>query len=324
MPVKPRVWIRVKSPPVDVLAPLEDLAEVVTDADPESLPGSRVVESGGINRTDGAMMDRVGPELQLLAMPGIGLNHIDLKAASERGILVCNNPDGPTESTAEHTVALLLAVAKRVMTGDMQMRGADIPRLDMRGTELRGLTLGILGFGRIGRRVAEICGLGLGMKVLVHDPFIDQSQIEAPGFCFAEDMEAVFTKADVVSLHTPLTDGTRHLVGEPQLRLMKRGSYLINASRGPVIDEMALIRVLQEGHLAGAGLDVFDPEPPEADNPLLRMPNVVVTPHIASYTDAGVRRMWGGTAHQIGQVLRGERPTHLANPEAWPGRVGQG
>lgn len=322
--MKPRVWIGVKSPPAEIAGPLSELAEVVTGGDQGNLPGSTVAVCGGANAADGAFMDRVGPQLQLLAMPGIGLNHIDLAAASKRGILVCNNPDAPTESTAEHTVALLLAVAKRVMVGDMQLRGADIPRARMTGTEVLGRTLGVLGYGRIGRRVAEICALGLGMTVLVYDPFINPGQPIAPGISFTEDMDAIFARGDFVTLHTPLTAETRHLVGERQLRLMKRGSYLINASRGGVIDEAALIRALQDGHLAGAGLDVFDPEPPEPDNPLLKMPNVVVTPHIASRTDAGVRAMWGGVAHQIGQVLRGERPSNLANPEAWPGRVGGG
>ncbi|MDE0329011.1 MAG: hypothetical protein OXI78_08010 [Anaerolineaceae bacterium] len=321
--MKPRIWIGALTPPADIVEPLADIAEVVS-GDQDRLPGSTVVVSGGGRQADGAFMDHVGPEFQLLARPGIGLDQIDFDAAGERGILVCHNPDAPTESTAEHTVALLLAAAKRVMTGDMQLRGADIPRAEMRGTELRGLTLGVLGFGRIGRRVAEICALGLGMKVLVHDPFIEQDQPVAQGIRLTKDMDAVFTRGDVVSLHTPLTAETRHLVGERELRLMKRGSYLVNASRGAVLDEAALIRVLQEGYLAGAGLDVFDPEPPEPDNPLLKMSNVVVTPHIASHTEAGIRAMWGGTARQIGQLLRGERPTHLANPEVWPGRAGRG
>ena len=323
MPVKPRIWLNASTPPAAVAAQLAELGELVGGGDRDRLRGSTVVVIGS-QRADGAFMDRVGPQLQLLVMPGIGLNHIDQDAASERGILVCNNPDGPTESTAEHTVALILAAAKRVMSGDMQMRGADIPRADLRGTELRGLTLGILGFGRIGRRVAEICVAGLGMKALAHDPFIDRGQSVAPGIRLVDDVDVIFAQGDVVTLHTPLTAATRHLVGERELRLMKRGSYLINASRGPVLDEAALIRVLREGYLAGAGLDVFDPEPPQPDNPLLAMPNVVVTPHIASFTAAAGRAMWGGVARQIARVLRGERPAHLANPDAWPGRVGRG
>ena len=322
--MRPRIWIAIKSPPAAVVAPLAELAELATGGDQRKLPGSAVVVIGGAHKADAAFMDRVGPSLQLLAMPGIGLDHIDLNAASEREILVCNNPDAPTLSTAEHTVALLLAAAKRIMTGDMQLRGADIPRADLRGMELRGRTLGVLGYGRIGRRVAEICAHGLGMSVLVHDPWVDSDPQGVEGVRFTDDLDEVFALADCVTLHTPLTDETRHLVTERRLRLMKPGSYLINASRGGVIDEAALIRALQDGHLAGAGLDVFDPEPPAADNPLLGMPNVVMTPHNASNTDAGFLAKWDGTVDQIVQLLRGERPAHLANPDVWPGRAGQG
>ncbi len=320
--MKPRIWASKRPPTPELFAPLSKLAEISVDGDQNLLAGSTVVISGQGRMFDGPWMDGVGPQLQLLAMPGIGLDHIDVPAATERGILVCNNPDAPTESTAEHTVGLLLAVAKRIVTGDMQLRGADISRSHLRGTEVLGRTLGVLGYGRIGRRVAEICALGLKMNVLVHDPYVDPDEEVEQGISFTSDMDALFSQADFVTLHTPLSAATHHLVGERQLRLMKRGSYLINASRGPVLDEAALIRVLQDGHLAGAGLDVFDPEPPLADNPLLRMSNVVLTPHTAPYTEAGVMAMWSGVASQISQFLRGERPAFLANPEAWPGRAG--
>lgn len=322
--MKPRIWTGRRPPSTKLFASLGELAEICIDGDQNRLTGSTVVIGSSIKLQDGPWMDKVGPQLQLLAMPGIGLDHIDIPAASERGILVCHNPDAPTESTAEHAVGLLLAVAKRIVTGDMQLRGADIPRSSLKGTELLGRTLGVLGYGRIGRRVAAICAQGLGMRVLVHDPFIDPDQQLAAGITLIADMDEIFCQADFVTLHTPLTAATRHLVGERQLRLMKRGSYLINASRGSVIDEAALIRALLEGHLAGAGLDVFDPEPPVADNPLLSMPNVVVTPHIAPLTETGVLAMWNGVARQVDQLLRGERPAFLANPEVWPGRAGQG
>ena len=320
--MKPRIWASITPPTADLFTPLAELAEICVDGDQHLLAGSTVVIAGPARLHDGPWMDGVGQKLQLLAMPGIGLDHIDVPAATERGILVCNNPDAPTESTAEHTVGLLLAIAKRIVAGDMQLRGAEISRSLLRGTEVRGQTLGVLGYGRIGRRVAEICVLGLKMNVLVHDPYVDPDEEVEQGISFTSDMDALFSQADFVTLHTPLSAATHQLVGERQLRLMKRGSYLINASRGPVLDEAALIRVLQDGHLAGAGLDVFDPEPPLADNPLLRMPNVVVTPHTASFTHAGVMAMWSGVASQIAQLLRGDRPAFLANPEAWPGRVG--
>lgn len=314
--MKPKVWLMREFEP-DIMARLQEAADVVI-SDMDLLPGAEAISVGS---ADGELMDRAGPQLKQIAFPGIGVDGIDIAAATERGILVTNNPDAPTESTAEHAVALLMAVAKRVMTGDMMLRGADIPRSALRGTELLGRTLGVVGYGRIGRRVAEMCALGIRMNVVVYDPFIDLSTATPQGITLVESLEILLGQSDFLTVHTPLVPATRGLIGEKELRSMKPGSYLINASRGPVVDEAALIRALEDGHLAGAGIDVFDPEPPEADNPLLKMTNVVVTPHIASGTDQGIRNMLNGTVDQILMVLRGERPPFMVNPEAWPGRV---
>jgi D-3-phosphoglycerate dehydrogenase len=318
-----KVWMEWFLPPA-LLSRLTELAEVVTDGDMDKIVGSDVIT--GINRNyDGDFMDRVGPNLKQIAKPGIGLDNIDVAAASARGILVCNTPDAPSESTAEHAVALLMAVAKRVMVGDMRLRGAqDVERADLRGTELLGNTLGIVGYGRIGRRVAEMCAHGIRMKVTIYDPILPEDAALPAGVARTNDLDAIFSENLFVTLHTPLLPTTRHLANERRLRLMQPGSYLINASRGGVVDEGALIKLLQEGHLAGAGLDVFDPEPPLADNPLIEMRNVVLTPHIASNTDAGMAAMQAGTVDNIVQVLKDERPIWVANPEAWPGRMGRG
>ncbi len=321
--MKKKVWMEWPLPPA-LIARLSALAEVVTDGDLDKLPGSDVIT--GIGRYyDGQLMDRIGPNLKQIAKPGIGLDNIDVDAATARGILVCNTPDAPSESTAEHAVALLMAVAKRVIVGDMQLRGGEgIGRSDLRGTELLGRSLGIVGYGRIGRRVAEICAQGIKMKVMIYDPILPDSFDLPAGVARAEDLDTIFAESRFVTLHTPLLPSTRHLADERRLRLMRPGGYLINASRGGVVDEAALIKVLREGHLAGAGLDVFDPEPPLADNPLLKMKNVVVTPHIASNTDAGIDAMQAGTVENIELALQGERPTWIANPEVWPGRMAEG
>lgn len=315
-----KIWMEWPLPPA-LLAQITGLAEIVDDGDMEKIHGSTVIT--GIRRYyDGEIMDRVGPDLLQIAKPGIGVDNIDLDAATARGILVCNTPDAPSESTAEHAVALLMAVAKRVMVGDMHLRGdSDIGREDMLGSELLGSSLGIVGFGRIGRRVAEMCALGIRMNVTIYDPILPDSFQLPQGVSRTDDLDVIFAENRFVTLHTPLLPETRHLANERRLRLMKPGSYLINASRGGVVDEAALIKVLREGHLAGAGLDVFDPEPPMADNPLLAMKNVVLTPHIASYTEAGMAAMQAGTVENIAKVLKGERPTWIANPEAWPGRM---
>ena len=306
--------------PMGAAERIREMAEVVIDPDLGPTAGVDIVVVGG-QRVDGEFMTRAGSRLKMIATPGIGVDKIDVDAASERGIAVIHNPDAPTESTAEHTVALLMSMAARVMTGDRFLRGdRTISREDMRGTELLGRNLGVIGYGRIGRRVAEICALGLKMNVIVHDPFIDLQQDTPERVTLTDDLEAVLSDARFITLHAPLLTATRHLISERELRLIPRGGYLVNASRGSVVDEQALIRVLRDGHLAGAALDVTDPEPPLPDNPLLGMKNVIVTPHIASGTDRGIHAMMHGVADQIAQVINGERPRSMVNPNVWPGR----
>lgn len=300
---------------------IREVADVVIDQTLEQAVGADVVIAGG-GQFDGAFMDKVGPNLKAIAKPGIGVDNIDIDAATARNVLVIHTPDAPTESTAEHAVALLMAVAKRVMVGDMFLRGDHtIQRGAMTGTELLGRTLGVIGYGRIGRRVAEICAAGLRMNVLVYDPYIRSGQPTPERIRMTDDLDDLLRQSNFVTVHVPLLPTTRHFIGEREMRLMPQGSYLINASRGPVIDEAALIRLLQEGHFAAAGLDVFDPEPPMPDNPLLQMKNVVVTPHIASSTDRGIHAMMHGVADQVIQLLQGERPPFIVNAQVWPGRV---
>lgn len=319
---KPKVWIE-WSPPADFVARLRDVADVYVEASLDDLPGATLVSP--VRRfADGAFMDLAGESLTVLARPGIGVDNVDIAAATERGIYVSNTPDAPTESTAEHAIALLMAIAKRVVVGDMQLRnGVEIDRNETRGTELLGRTLGVVGYGRIGRRVIEIAASGLRMKVLAYDPYVEDWSALPESVEVIDDLDQLFARSNFVTLHTPLMPATRHLANERRLRLMRPGSYLINASRGPVVDEAALIRLLEEGHLAGAALDVFDPEPPEADNPLLKMRNVVLTPHTASNTDRGIDAMMNGTVENMLMALRGERPRYVVNPEAGPGRLGR-
>ena len=257
--------------PMGATGRIREMAEVVIDPDLAQVGDADILVVRP-QPVDAAFLDRAGERLKMVATPGIGVDKIDVAAAAERGIIVIHNPDAPTESTAEHAVALLMAMAARVMTGDRFLRGDDsIERIDMRGTELLGRTLGVLGYGRIGRRVAAICALGLGMEVVVHDPFADPGSETPDGVTLKDSFDAVFSGSTFVTLHVPLSPETRHLVSERELRLIPQGGYLVNASRGPVLDEAALIRVLRDGHLAGAALDVTDPEPPLPDNPLLSM-----------------------------------------------------
>lgn len=319
--MKYRIWVGYDLMP-GPLALLEAETETIHSTNLADLPGVAGVIMGVEPVADAAFMDQAGPTLKVIARHGIGVDNVDLAAATERGILVVNTPDAPTESTAEHAVALLLALAKQVVAGDRDLRGTRIPQSQLQGTEVRGRILGVVGFGRIGRRVAEICKHGLQMRVIVFGPHINQDQATAMSIEVADNLEALLDQADFVSLHPALTPETRHLIGKAELQRMKSTAYLINVSRGPVIDEVALIEALETGQLAGAAMDVFDPEPPSLESPLFKMPNVVATPHISSFTDLGREAMSQGAVEQTLQVLRGERPPFLVNPEAWPGRAG--
>ncbi len=318
--MNPKIWTEVTLHPA-ALARLQVHAEVITGT-PDTVAGAEAAIIGK-SSVDATFIARAGPRLKLVIRHGIGYNTLDVPTATRYGVLCANTPDAPTESTAEHAVGLLLAVAKAIVKSDMVLR-ANTPATyaELRGVEVRDRVLGVVGYGRIGRRVTEICALGLRMPVVVFDPYLATMAKLPDGVTMVDSLDALLPHVDFLTLHTPLLPDTHHLIGEPQLRLMKPGAFLINVSRGPIVDEAALIRALQAGHLAGAGLDVFDPEPPMPDNPLLHMTNVVVTPHIASNTDQGYWRMSQSVVDQVLQVLAGERPCFLIDSAAWPGRVG--
>jgi D-3-phosphoglycerate dehydrogenase len=266
----------------------------------------------------GEVMDRL-PRLRIVARAGIGVDRIDIVAATERGILVVNTPDGPTESTAEHAIALMLNLCKQVMVGDRILRaGRPFPALSEMtpGLETSSAVLGLIGLGRIGSRVAQIARV-LGMKVLAYDPFITAERAVALGVELYLSVEELLPRVQVVSLHCPAIPETHHIINATTLKLLPRGSYLINVARGALVDHDALLEALRSGHLAGAGLDVFDPEPPVANHPLFSLPNTICTPHIGSYTAAGLLRMQVLACEQIINALRGERPTNLVNPGVW-------
>jgi D-3-phosphoglycerate dehydrogenase len=310
------------------LALLEPLADVIDGA----IEGSdewyaRVATCdalilGGTTTINGPVLDRIGARLRVLGRTGIGVDRIDLAAATERGIMVVNTPDGPTESTAEHAIALMLNLLKQVSVSERLLRsgqgwvgyGVLSP-----GVEALGATIGLIGLGRIGGRVAAIAR-ALGMHVLAYDPFIVPARAVALQVELAPTLAHLLASADVVSIHCPANDATHHLIDAAALARMRPGSYLINVSRGPIIDEQALVAALRSGHLAGAGLDVFDPEPPAADNPLFRLPNTICTSHIGSYTSAGVLRMQVMACAEVASALRGERPVNLVNAEVWDHR----
>jgi phosphoglycerate dehydrogenase-like enzyme len=257
--------------------------------------------------------------VKVVSRTGIGLDNVDIDDATACGVAVCHTPDAPTISTAEHALTLLLAVAKDVKYQAAELRqGAKKDYFNAsRAWELSGMCLGLVGLGRIGSHVAKVAR-ALGMRVIAVDPAITAEQAAAQGVELLPSLEALLPLADAVSLHVPLSKVTRGLISAQRLALMKPGSILINTARGGLVDERALTDALDRGHLKGAGIDVFEVEPPPPDHPLLHRENVIATPHVAGVTVASRARVWQGAVSQALMVLRGERPPHLVNPAVWP------
>lgn len=270
---------------------------------------------------DAAAMDRA-PGLKLIVKHGSGVDNIDIPAASARGILVANTPGGANSSSvAEGAVALMLAVLRRTAAMDACVReGRFQDRWSLQLHDLWGKNLGLVGFGQIARVVARICGAGFGMHVRAFDPFISVEAMEAAGVGKAQTLAELMAVSDVVSVHAPLSKGTHHLVGAAALAAMKPSAIIVNTSRGGLIDERALVLALQEGRIAGAGLDVFEQEPPEPDNPLFAMANVVLSPHVAGVTQDSLRGMAANVAAVVEQVFSGHRPSTLLNADIWETR----
>lgn len=319
------IWTGSKLQP-EALAALEGLATVSVstvgernDWYTEASIADAIIVVWGNTSVTGEVMDRIGSRLRIIARTGIGVDRIDLDVATQRGIMVVNTPDGPTESTAEHAIALMLNLCKKVMIADRFLHsGQGFPKTNeqLLGLETVGAVLGVVGLGRIGSRVAAIANV-LGMKVLAFDPFISPERASTLGVELVPSLEELLPRANIVSIHSPSTPETYHIINARTLALMPKGSYLINVARGALVDEAALLDALNSGHLAGAGLDVYDPEPPAANNPLLTLPNIICTPHIASYTSAGILRMQVMACKQVASALRGERPTNLVNADVW-------
>jgi len=250
------------------------------------------------------------PRLKVIGRHGIGVDQIDMEAARELGIVVVNTPGAATESVAEHSVGMMIALAQHIVQADRALRAGDWEaRYDLTGRELQHKILGIVGCGRIGTRVATLCHTALEMPILYHD-IVNVPQAEAQLGARRVPLDELLETADVVSLHVPLVAETRGLIGGEALRRMKCDALLINTARGPVVDQAALVEALRGGWIAGAGLDVFDSEPLPPDSPLLRLPNVVVTPHMAAFTKEGLLRMAMSVVDDVLAVLEGGVPKH--------------
>lgn len=260
-----------------------------------------------------------GERLRVISTVAVGYDNIDVAAATARGIAVGHTPGVLTEATADLTWALLLAAARRVTEAERYLRAGRwqtwSPGL-LLGQEVHGATLGIIGLGRIGQAVARRAR-GFEMRVRYHSA-TRKPELEGELGVEWRELDALLAESDFVSLHVPLTEKTRHLLGARELALMKRTAILINTARGPVVDQEALVAALREGRLTAAGLDVFQVEPLPSDDPLLSLENVVLLPHLGSATVATRRRMAMMAAENLLAGLRGERPPYLVNPEVLP------
>ncbi|WP_297416789.1 hydroxyacid dehydrogenase [Thermococcus sp.] len=243
------------------------------------------------------------PKLRVIGRAGVGLDTIDLDAARERGIKVVNSPAASSRSVAELAIALIFNVARKMAFADRKMREGVWAKKQCEGTELEGKTLGVVGFGRIGYQIAKIAK-AIGMNVLLYDPYPNEERAKEVGGTFVS-LEDLLKESDVVTLHVPLVDATYHLINEERLKLMKPTAILINAARGAVVDNAALVKALQEGWIAGAGLDVYEEEPLPKDHPLTKLDNVVLTPHIGASTVEAQMRAGVQVAEQIVEILKG-------------------
>jgi D-3-phosphoglycerate dehydrogenase / 2-oxoglutarate reductase len=256
-----------------------------------------------VDRIDEPIM-RASPRLKVVAKHGVGTNDIDLTAAKRLGLPVLAATGCNAHSVAEHALALILALIKDLRQQDAFVRSGGWEKKSYQGHELRGRKLGLVGLGMIGRALASMV-VPIGMTVQAYDPFAPPEAFE-PNLTRATDFDVLLAESDVISLHCPLTDQTRNLIGARELERMKPTALLVNTARGEVVNEPALVKALESGTIAGAGLDSFASEPPAADNPLWKLPNVIVSPHVAGVTEEARREVSLQTVRNVLAFLRNE------------------
>jgi D-3-phosphoglycerate dehydrogenase len=289
---------------VDVILSLspEELLERIAEYDGLIIRSATKVTADVIERAE---------NLKAIGRAGIGVDNIDIEAATKRGVLVANAPESNTVAAAEHTLGLMLAAARRIPAADSSLREGEWKRSAFNGVEVSEKTLGLVGLGHVGAIVAR-GATGMGMQVLAYDPYVSEDRMRSINVERAETLDEVFQNSDFVSLHVPRTPQTAGMVDAGALEKMKPTAYLINVARGGIVDEMALYNALKDGTIAGAALDVFKEEP-TTDSPLFTLPNVVVTPHLGASTAEAQDRAGITAAEQVATALRGAVPMHAIN-----------
>jgi D-3-phosphoglycerate dehydrogenase len=319
--VKPKVFVSSRSfgrYDPDPLKRLQEVAEV--ELNPHGRPPTReelmtaLAEADGLlaghGPVDSGILDSA-PRLKIVARHGVGIDRIDLPEATRRRVIVTTTPGANSRAVAEYVFALALGLFRRTPAACASMQAGRWEPRDFMGRTLYKKTLGIVGMGAIGRLVASLAR-GFEMEVIAHDPFVDEAGDSGVELT---TLDVLLQKADVVTLHCALTDDTRGLIGAQALSKMKSAAVLINTSRAGVTDSAALRRALEEGKIAGAALDVFDSEPPPEDDPLVKAPNVLATPHIAAYAEEAVSEMDRMCADDLIAFFSGKKPKHALNPE---------
>lgn len=295
----------------------------------EKVDGFKVTAPGKMNRADAlvaiaeahaliirsattadAELINAAPNLKVIARAGVGVDNVDLKVATENGVVVMNTPDGNTISTAEFTLGLMLSLARHIPAGDQSMREGKWDRKSFTGLELRGKTLGLIGFGRIGQAVAKRA-LAFDMTVIAYDPFVTSTALDVE----LVDLDTLYSRADFISLHSVITDTTRGMINAESIAKMKAGVRIVNAARGALIDDAALAEAIKSGKVAGAALDVYQKEPPPEDNPLVNLPGVIHTPHLAASTDDAQIQVGVDAVQQVIDALTKGEYRNVVNSE---------
>lgn len=280
----------------------EDIIKAVHDAD------ALLVRTTPVSRE----IIEAAPNLKVIARHGVGVDHINIEAANQFKIAVTNSPWANVESVAEHIIGMMISLSKHFLKSDSALRKGDFSvRNTYIGQELKDKTLGIIGLGRIGQRVSAIALDGFNMKVKAYDPYLQQDSIDSR--IVFEHWDEIFSQSDIVSLNLPLTEKTTEIIRKKEFKLMKNNAFFINCSRGKVVHEDALIWALEQGEIQGAGIDVFSQEPPNSDNKLFTLDNVIVTPHMAAHSHEAMVLMATHAAQGIVEVFSGKKPSWQVN-----------
>jgi D-3-phosphoglycerate dehydrogenase len=296
--------------------------EVKTDLSPEELIAEIPAYHALVVRSSTQVTAEVlqaGRKLQVVARAGVGVDNIDLPAATSAGVIVVNAPTGNVVAAAEHTIAMLMSMARLIPQADHHVRQGQWKRGTFMGVEVRGKILGTVGLGRVAQEVVDRAK-GLGMQVLAHDPYVTAEYAAQRGVMLA-DLETLFRQSDFITFHVPMTDTTRHMISHNQFRMMKPGVRILNVARGGVVDEAALVEAIQNGKVAGAALDVFEEEPLPADSPLRNLPQVVLTPHLGGSTVEAQEKVAVDVALQVIDVLEGRPARYAVNAPILPPRA---